>query len=77
VITKDTIYNNLDDIGRLPGLLIDRLKHYFLTYKQAPEDKQQACELLRVYGRDEACEVIRRCQADYAARFAGVLTAKA
>jgi inorganic pyrophosphatase len=75
VMAKDAVYGGVSDIGQLPSLLSDRLKHYFLTYKQAPEDKQLACELLRVYGHDEACEVIRRSQADYAARFAPVLGA--
>ena len=73
VMAKDAVYGGVDDVGRLPSLLIDRLKHYFLTYKQAPEDKEQACELLRVYGKAEASEVIRRSQADYATRFAPVL----
>jgi inorganic pyrophosphatase len=75
VMAKDAVYGDVSDIGQLPSLLTDRLKHYFLTYKQAPEDRQLACELLRVYGRDEACEVIRRSQVDYAARFAAALGA--
>jgi inorganic pyrophosphatase len=75
VMAKDAVYGGVSDIGQLPSLLTDRLKHYFLTYKQAPEDRQLACELLRVYGRDEACEVIRRSQVDYAARFAAALGA--
>jgi len=73
VMANDAVYGGVDDIGRLPGLLIDRLKHYFLTYKQAPDESQPACELLRVYGRDEAHEVIRRSQADYRERFGPVL----
>jgi len=73
VMVKDAVYGGVDDIGRLPNLLVDRLKHYFLTYKQAPADSQPACELLRVYGHDEACEVIRRSQADYRERLAPVL----
>jgi inorganic pyrophosphatase len=73
VMVKDAVYGGVSDIGRLPNLLVDRLKHYFLTYKQAPADTQPACELLRVYGRDEACEVIRRSQADYRERFAPLL----
>ena len=55
VMVKDAVYGGVDDIGRLPKLLVDRLEHYFLTYKQAPADTHPACELLRVYGRDEAC----------------------
>ena len=38
VMVKDAVYGGVDDIGRLPNLLVDRLKHYFLTYKQAPTD---------------------------------------
>jgi inorganic pyrophosphatase len=73
VMAKDAVYGGTEEISRLPGLLIDRLTHYFLTYKQAPTDAEQACELLRVYDRAEAHEVIRRSQADYSERFAPVL----
>ena len=73
VMVNDAVYGGVDDIGRLPNLLVDRLKHYFLTYKQAPAESHPACELLRVYGRDEACEVIRRSQVDYRERFLPVL----
>lgn len=69
VMAGDAVYAGVEDISRLPRLLIDRLKHYFLTYKQAPEDPRPACELTRVYGREEAFEVIRRSQADYETRF--------
>src|SRR5512143_1861674 len=73
VMDKDAVYGQLTDIGQLPALLVDRLKHYFLTYKQAPNAAAPACELLRVYGRDEAFEVIRRSQQDYKERFSTVL----
>jgi inorganic pyrophosphatase len=73
VMVKDAVYGGVEDIAHLPSLLVDRLKHYFLTYKQAPADAHPACELTRVYGRDEAFEVIRRSQADYRARFGETL----
>jgi inorganic pyrophosphatase len=73
VMDKDAVYGQVTDIGQLPALLVDRLKHYFLTYKQAPNAAAPACELLRVYGRDEAFEVIRRSQLDYRERFSAVL----
>jgi inorganic pyrophosphatase len=69
VMVKDAVYGGVPDISQLPALLVDRLKHYFLTYKQAPDEARPACELTRVYGRDDAFEVIRRSQADYQARF--------
>lgn len=73
VMVKDAVYGGVQDLGQLPGLLVDRLKHYFLTYKQAPDETAPACELTRVYGREEAWEVIRRSQLDYAERFGAVL----
>jgi inorganic pyrophosphatase len=75
VLAGDAVYGGVEDISHLPALLVDRLKHYFLTYKQAPEDPRPACELTRVYGRDEAFEVIRRSREDYEARF-GILAAE-
>jgi inorganic pyrophosphatase len=77
VMAKDAVYGGVADIGHLPSLLVERLTHYFLTYKQAPSDAHPACELLRVYGRDEAHEVIRRSQADYRERFAALVGAPA
>jgi inorganic pyrophosphatase len=69
VLAGDAVHGRVADISQLPAPLVDRLKHYFLTYKQAPEDPRPACELTRVYGRQEAFEVIRRSQLDYDERF--------
>ena len=38
VMVKDAVYGGVQDISHLPTLLVDRLKHYFLTYKQAPSE---------------------------------------
>lgn len=73
VLANDAVYGGLSDIGQLPALLVNRLKHYFLTYKQGPDAAHPACEITRVYGRDEAHEVIRRSQQDYTDRFGAVL----
>jgi inorganic pyrophosphatase len=73
VMANDAVYGGVTDVGHLPNPLVDRLKHYFLTYKQGPDAAHPACELTRVYGREEAHEVIRRSQADYVERFSPVL----
>jgi inorganic pyrophosphatase len=49
--------------------MINRLSHYFLTYKQAPGSSTGGCEITATYGREEAHEVIRRSLDDYRARF--------
>jgi inorganic pyrophosphatase len=66
------MYSDWNDITDVPVALIDRLRHYFLTYKQAPDDTESKCEIAEVHGREEAHEVIRCSQADYAARFGDI-----
>lgn len=64
VLKGDEFYRLWNDITDCPTSYIDRLKHYFLTYKHLPSDNA-VCEITHVYGRDEAHEVIRRALADY------------
>lgn len=48
--------------------MIGRLRHYFLTYKQAPQsDEGTKTEITHMYGREEAYEVIRRAHNDFIA----------
>lgn len=64
VLEKDEVYGQWRDIEELPPTIVNRLKHYFLTYKQLPGEPEK-CEITDVYGREEALEVIRRSQKDY------------
>jgi inorganic pyrophosphatase len=65
VLKGDAVYGGLEDIARLPASLLDRLRHYFLTYKQAPGRSGTVVEITHVYGPDEAHEAIRRSLDDY------------
>jgi inorganic pyrophosphatase len=69
VLKGDAAYGHCTEIAELPGPLIDRLKHYFLTYKRPPEAERGAVEITRVYGAVEAREVIERSREDYRERF--------
>jgi inorganic pyrophosphatase len=69
VLKGDAAYGHCTEIGDLPGALIDRLRHYFLTYKRPPEAERGAVEITRVYGAAEAREVIERSREDYRERF--------
>lgn len=60
----------MKDMHECPPALIDRLKHYFLTYKDAPGARQRVTEITHVYGREEAHEVIERSQRDYDRKYA-------
>lgn len=70
VLKGDLAYIDYRDISDCPQSLITRLRHYFLSYKQSPDEKHQECEITHIYGRDEAHEVIRRAHEDYRTRFA-------
>lgn len=65
VMQKDSVFGDWNDISDVPKPMIERLKHYFLTYKEAPESENRICELDEVYGREAAYEVIDAAQKDY------------
>jgi inorganic pyrophosphatase len=69
VLKGDVTYGGFQEIGELPGALVDRLKHYFLTYKRPPGAVDEDIAVTHVYGRGEAREVIERSREDYAALF--------
>ena len=72
VLASDEFYTVWNDVSELPQAIMDRLKHYFLNYKQMPDDEARV-QIVATYGREEAHEVIRRAMADYRVKFGGVL----
>ena len=40
VLAGDIAYGHLDDVSELPPGVLDRFRHYFLTYKQMPGEKR-------------------------------------
>ncbi len=69
VLKGDAAFGHCREIGDLPGALIERLQHYFLTYKRPPGAELEAIQITRVYGAAEAREVIERSRADYEERY--------
>ena len=69
VMRDDAVYGGFTDISECPGALMDRLQHYFLTYKSAPGTTHHKVEITSVYGREEARKVIRASHADYRAKY--------
>lgn len=60
----DKVYENFADISDLPEGIVNRVEHYFLTYKQLPSEEAK-CEIAFNYGREQSYEVIRAAMADY------------
>lgn len=69
VLRGDEVYGNMRDINDCPAPLLDRLKHYFLTYKDMPRQDSPRCIITHLYGKEEALEVINRSRKDYTASF--------
>lgn len=64
VLENDYVWGGARDIKDVPAVLIERLQHYFLTYKLVPGRKSRA-SITRVYGRAHAVKVVRAATADY------------
>jgi len=68
VLENDNVWGEARDIKDVPPVFIERLQHYFLTYKLVPGQPPRA-HINRVYGRTHAMKVVRASMADYAAHF--------
>ena len=65
VLKDDPAYGDWSDIYQCPPSLVERLRHYFLTYKEVPGESGRLVEIAEVYGRRAAHEVIGRSREDY------------
>lgn len=64
VLKGDQAYGSMNDIADMPEMIINRVKHFFLTYKEFGEGSKNV-EITHVYGKEEALEVVKRSHSDY------------
>lgn len=64
VLENDTVWGDAQDVNDLPPVLIERLRHYFATYKMRPGEPSSLV-VERIYGRDHAYNVIEAAMRDY------------
>lgn len=65
VLKGDAMYGGWQDITNCPSRVLDRLQHYFLTYKDIPGQEKRKVEIVEVYGAQESREVIMLSCEDY------------
>jgi len=65
VLGNDRYYKDIEDISELPEVLIERINHYFGTYKLIPGQKDNDVFVDRVYGKKDAENVINAAIEDY------------
>lgn len=68
VLLNDTVYGHFKEMSEVPSIVIQRLEHYFLTYKDMPGQDRNT-EIAAVYTAQEAFQVIELSMQDYNNRF--------
>jgi inorganic pyrophosphatase len=68
VLENDPIWSHVEVLEDLPSALIDRLRHYFETYKVLP-DQPADVSIGEAYGREHAEKVVLAAMSDYEAAF--------
>ena len=56
-------------MSELPPGMLERLQHYFLTYKQGPKSPVVEVKIAETYDVEEALNVIALSQADYCDKY--------
>lgn len=69
VLHKDNFWGDVTDISQLPDRMVERLQHYFSTYKLLPGELDHVT-LGDVYNSEHALKVVMASIADYEEQFA-------
>jgi inorganic pyrophosphatase len=70
VLENDRFWRQTEDVSELPEVLVNRLEHYFSTYKMAPGGESQM-SIERVLDRDYALRVVAAAIEDYDEMYGG------
>jgi inorganic pyrophosphatase len=69
VLEGDLTYGHLSQLEEAPFALIDRLEHYFLSYKQLPGQSPRRIHIAERYDAEEARTVVALSHEDYLETF--------
>ena len=70
VLKDDAIWSEARDLTDLPPRLVERLQHYFLTYKMRPGETASV-QVRQIYGVERARAVVQASMRDYAVAYPG------
>jgi len=68
ILDCDHQWGHLKDLTDLPSVLVERLHHYFMTYKWSPDEENQV-SIAEPYGREHAEKVVLASMEDYQEAF--------
>ena len=75
VLKDDAIWSDAKSIEDIPKKLVDRLEHYFLTYKMKIGEKDSKVKIHKIYGVEHARKVVLASIADYNEKYGKYLKA--
>jgi inorganic pyrophosphatase len=58
VLKDDAIWSEAKDIKDIPQRIVERLQHYFMTYKMRPGEKDSTVKVHQIYGAYHAKKVV-------------------
>jgi inorganic pyrophosphatase len=64
VLDNDEFWRDVEDISQVPNILVERLRHYFSTYKMMPGGTSQM-SIKNVYDCEVALQVVSAAMEDY------------
>ncbi len=64
VLSNDNIYGDIREIDELPEVIVERLQHYFQTYKMI-KGQEQLIKILKVAGQAKAKQIVQAAIEDY------------
>lgn len=73
ILENDPVWGSTMDVSELPEAILERLRHYFLTYKMKPGQPSTTI-FDGTYGAQEAERVILASMADYDDKFSNLST---
>lgn len=70
VLQNDPLWGGSEDIKEIPGILVERLRHYFATYKLVPGEPDSV-SIESIYGCQHARKVVEAAMEDYLQHYGG------
>lgn len=70
VLENDLLWGHARELADLPPVIVERLRHYFSTYKLVP-GQDNTVSIGPAYGREHAMAVVKAAIADYDDVFGG------
>lgn len=69
LLASDPVFEYAKTLSQLPEAVVDRLIHYFATYKLTTNGVENPIEVIDTYGVEHAKKVIEASQEDYKTEF--------